>query len=159
GNNEVDPPTATDTRSLHVDFGGDAPGTVKFDAATTQPEAGFTSQGLPITYTVSADGQTLTGSTTAGDVFTAHINADGTYTFTLLKPIDHLIHSGTDDNTDTASFHFNVTATDHDGDTTGAQITAVVADDTPIVTQSTTGSVNEDDLPNGTDTSKESLTT
>src|SRR5262249_27399181 len=124
GNNEVDPPTATDTKSLHVDFGGDAPGTVKFDVS--QPAAGFTSQGQAITYTVSADGQTLTGSTASGDVFTAHINGDGTYTFTLLKPIDHPIHSGTDDNTDTASFHFNVTATDHDGDTTGAQITAVV---------------------------------
>jgi T1SS-143 domain-containing protein len=153
GNDEGDPPTDVDTRPLNVDFGVDAPGTVVFDAV--QPAPGITSRGDAISYTVSADGQTITATADGRTVFTVQLNGTDSYTFTLMDVIDHPVASTVEDD---FNFDFNVTATDQDGDSTGASFTVTVNDDVPISTGGATQVVDEDDLPDGSDTTPESLT-
>jgi T1SS-143 domain-containing protein len=154
GNDEGDPPTNVDTRPLNVDFGVDAPGTVAFDAV--QPPAGITSRGDAISYTVSPDGQTITATADGRTVFTVQLNGTESYTFTLLDVIDHPVASTIEDN---FNLNFNLTATDQDGDSTGASFTVTVNDDVPVSTGGATQVVDEDDLPDGgSDATPESLT-
>ncbi|MEZ0209753.1 MAG: beta strand repeat-containing protein, partial [Methylophilus sp.] len=56
----------------------------------TAPTAGtLTSGGVTVTWALSADGKTLTGSAGGEKVLTATINNSGAYTVTLNKSIDH----------------------------------------------------------------------
>jgi VCBS repeat-containing protein len=85
-----------DDGSLLGDFGTDLPGKITFanitpgGMATTE-----TADDKPIELWLSADGQTLTGRTDSTDgtdgtlIYTVHINANGTYDFTLNNPIDN----------------------------------------------------------------------
>ena len=87
----------------------------------------------PVTYT-------LTGFTSAGDVFTMVVNPDTDRAqFTLLAPLDHpsTDADGQNDGPDTSyeddlRLTFEITATDGDGDTVDRTIWIRVDDDSPI---------------------------
>ncbi|HEX4913204.1 MAG TPA: DUF5801 repeats-in-toxin domain-containing protein, partial [Vicinamibacterales bacterium] len=74
------------------------------------PAPGLTSHGVAITWTLSPDGHTLTGSAGATTVVTVVINDAGAYTVTLLQPIDHPTGGGEN----LTSISIPVTASDGD---------------------------------------------
>ncbi len=67
--------------------------TISHDSATTvtltQPATLLTSGGNPVTWSLSSDGKTLTGSVGTDKVITVSIDDQGNYSVNLLKPIDH----------------------------------------------------------------------
>jgi VCBS repeat-containing protein len=80
--------TAGTVNNLSDNLGADG-GTVRFNAAQHYPD--LTSNGEAITYTVSLDGLTLTGSTTAGTIFTVTLNpaaSPPSYTVNMIGAID-----------------------------------------------------------------------
>ncbi|MGP9811308.1 T1SS-143 repeat domain-containing protein [Rhodopseudomonas sp. NSM] len=124
---------------------------------TSAGATGLTSDGSAISYSISADGTTLTA--TAADsrvVFTVQLSdsGDGSYTFTLFDNIDHA-PSGPNDGSLPLTFGFK--ATDGDGDTATDSFTVTVLDTTPVAFGGDARTVDEDDLANGNDTSKETL--
>jgi T1SS-143 domain-containing protein len=170
---------------IPIDYGADGPGTnapaglgfSDLDFAIQGP-AGLTSQGEAITYSQSGDVLTATAGTR--EVFTVEINSDGTYTFTLKDSIDHEDANG--ENVENLGFSLTATpnataiasAIDNDGDPVDGlddveitqTFTVQVTDDVPehvnnqpVVGTADTGAVDEDDLTDGTDQAKESLTT
>jgi RTX calcium-binding nonapeptide repeat (4 copies) len=77
--------------NINPNLGADG-GIVRFPTSLNGVNSGLTSGGLTITYTVSADGQTVTGSTVLGTVFTVVLNngagATDTYSVNLLGTVD-----------------------------------------------------------------------
>ena len=109
----------------------------------------LTSGDVAVTYVIGAN--LITAEAGAGNtVFTMALDAStGAWTFTLVRPLDH-VDDGTDTENDlTINFGGLVQATDNDGDTvtaTGA-VSVLVDDDTPIAVAGTsTDSVDEDAL-------------
>jgi T1SS-143 domain-containing protein len=125
----------------------------------------LTSGGVPLVYEYSADGKTLTAyrsygeSVSAGDtenvsakmldnsrVFQVVLddNGAGSYTFTLLRPLDHADGAGEN----SLKLDFQFTATDSDGDTTGpATISIIVVDDVPVLSGcDLVFTIDEDDI-------------
>ncbi|MFC0219690.1 Ig-like domain-containing protein, partial [Pseudochelatococcus lubricantis] len=98
--------------------------------------------------TVAAKAVSSSGETDiAGQYGTLKIKADGSYTYTR----DYNTKGGVED-------VFTYTLKDGDGDTDAAKLTIKIDDFTPVLTL--TGAdvaVDEDDLSNGSDTSKESV--
>lgn len=128
------------TGSLHVDFGTDVIGR-GFAFKSAQPGlAGLKSGGEAVNVAIAtvAGQPTLIGyvgsdpSIAAHRVFTISLDAasttEGTYTVTLLRPLDHPI-SGTED---TLSLRVNVIAIDGSGDTAPLTITINVNDNSPV---------------------------
>ncbi|KQU50525.1 hypothetical protein ASG72_11580, partial [Bosea sp. Leaf344] len=81
-------------RNIDPNLGADG-GAIRFSSALNGAASGLTSGGLPITYAVSANGLTLTGSSAAGTVFTVTLNPDAsfasandTYTVVMTRPVD-----------------------------------------------------------------------
>ncbi|MFM5463508.1 DUF5801 repeats-in-toxin domain-containing protein, partial [Aeromonas simiae] len=69
-------------------YGADG-GTLRFSSSLNGANSGLTSGGLPITYTLSLDGLTLTAATGAGTTFTVVLNpANGTYTVNMVGSVD-----------------------------------------------------------------------
>ncbi|MBZ9922399.1 DUF5801 domain-containing protein, partial [Mesorhizobium sp. BR1-1-7] len=152
---------ASATGSLGISWGADNanPDTgthdrsVAFSPLLTGVQAGLTSNGDAITYTLSSDNTVLTATATHNSVirtvFTVSINdqTNGDYSFDLRDNIDHTAPaSGADKNDKALSFGF--TATDSDGDSTSSFLTVHVTDDIPVVTSAAeTGSVSESPLP------------
>jgi T1SS-143 domain-containing protein len=129
------------TGSLNVDFGSDGGGR-RFEFNATQPASltNLTSDGQAVhLLTTTVNGQpTLIGyvgnnpNDAASQVFTVSLDANpinGEYTFTLLRPLDHVV-GGTED---TLSLSIGVTAIDGSGDEAVTTITVNVNDDTPAV--------------------------
>ncbi|MEH0781692.1 retention module-containing protein [Vibrio alginolyticus] len=111
--------------------------------STSDPVAGLTSQGEPVTLveTANADGSFTYVATADGNpVFTMNVNADGTYSFRLEGPIDHALNS------DELVLNFPIIATDFDGDTTTATIPVTITDDVPTINNVVPLTVDEDDL-------------
>ncbi|UTZ25038.1 retention module-containing protein [Vibrio campbellii] len=111
--------------------------------STSDPVAGLTSQGEPVTLveTANADGSFTYVATADGNpVFTMNVNADGTYNFRLEGPIDHALNS------DELVLNFPIIATDFDGDTTTATIPVTITDDVPTIDNVVPLTVDEDDL-------------
>ncbi|WP_253657204.1 retention module-containing protein [Vibrio sp. Y58_MX_L22] len=111
--------------------------------STSDPVAGLTSQGEPVTLveTANADGSFTYVATADGNpVFTMNVNADGTYSFRLEGPIDHALNS------DELVLNFPIIATDFDGDTTTATIPVTITDDVPTIDNVVPLTVDEDDL-------------
>jgi T1SS-143 domain-containing protein len=132
----------TVTGSLHVNFGTDAIGRSFSFAADQSGLANLTSDGqaIHLFVTTTAGGQPqMIGyvgsdpSIAANQVFTISLDAtstiDGTYTFTLLRPMDHPILGAED----TLNLTVNVTATDGSGDHVNTVIHVNVTDDVPII--------------------------
>ena len=153
-----------------VDFGADGPGSFQLDtraeALSDLQALGLSSAGQALVYSVSADGTTLTA--TAGvegaPVFTLVVGADGSYTFTLLGPIDHPQQDGVDSETLGSSelsldFSKLLIATDFDGDAVpggfvSGSFVIDIEDDVPVQIGGeerpvVTGQVQEDALTGG----------
>ncbi|MBT0319931.1 retention module-containing protein, partial [Vibrio campbellii] len=111
--------------------------------SASDPVAGLTSQGEPVTLaeTANADGSFTYVATADGNpVFTMNVNADGTYNFRLEGPVDHALNS------DELVLNFPIIATDFDGDTTTATIPVTITDDVPTIDNVVPLTVDEDDL-------------
>ncbi|MCS0305552.1 retention module-containing protein [Vibrio diabolicus] len=122
--------------------GSDRVVSYQLDASST-PVDGLTSQGVAVTLTESANGDgSFTYEATAGfeAIFTLTVNTDGTYNFTLERPIDHAVDS------DELTLNFPIIATDFDGDTVTEIIPVTIVDDVPTITAVDALSVDEDDL-------------
>ncbi|MCL6684793.1 DUF5801 repeats-in-toxin domain-containing protein [Sphingomonas alba] len=100
----------------------------------TAPTESLTSQGTAITWSVSPDGQTVTGTAGANVVITVHIDfidaAGAHYTVTQSRPIDHPVHGSEDG----VSFVVGATVSDGQATTIGGAITVTVEDDSPTIT-------------------------
>ncbi|MBA5764351.1 cadherin-like domain-containing protein, partial [Vibrio sp. 404] len=127
--------------------------------STADPVAGLKSGGVDVTIgSPQIDSATnqhvFTGKAGNVDVFELTFNADGSYDFKLLAPIDHASDS------DLTTLSFNVLAHDQDGDTSAKTLLVDINDDKPTLTGVTgTTSVDEDDIPRiGSDGNKESTT-
>ncbi|EIY4765587.1 retention module-containing protein [Vibrio cholerae] len=124
--------------------------------SSVNPVQGLTSNGVAVVlYAPVDDGNgNLTYTATAGGnpIFTLVLNTDGSYTFTLSGPIDHAAGS------DSKQLNFKVLAVDFDGDKASVNLPVTIIDDKPTITAVQALSVDEDDLTQGSDTTKESLT-
>ncbi|MEZ9646208.1 retention module-containing protein [Vibrio sp. 10N.261.52.C2] len=100
---------------------------------------------------------TYQGTTTSGTpVFTLALANDGSYTFTLLGPLNH----PTSPNSNTLTIPFDVVAVDGDGDDSNQYVLPIeVLDDTPVMTAPTGDMVvDEDDLTGiGSDQSEDTI--
>ncbi|WP_440873239.1 retention module-containing protein [Vibrio diabolicus] len=122
--------------------GSDRVVSYQLDASST-PVDGLTSQGVAVTLTETANGDgSFTYEATAGSeaIFTLTVNTDGTYNFTLERPIDHAVDS------DELTLNFPIIATDFDGDTVTEIIPVTIVDDVPTIKAVDALSVDEDDL-------------
>uniref|UniRef100_UPI00261EC2ED retention module-containing protein n=1 Tax=uncultured Methylophaga sp. TaxID=285271 RepID=UPI00261EC2ED len=140
------PDTAVATGSLQdqVSVGADENVTFAFAADLSGlPE--LTSNGLPVSYEVNGD--TLTASTEAGEVFTLTLNSEGDYVFTLTGALDH--DAGQGENLEVINFSSIIEATDFDGDTITLDndFYIKIVDDMPVATgESVSVTVDEDDI-------------
>ena len=158
GNNEADGLSAVSTGALNIRWGADDADTaadlgglgdrsIAFTDATVSVAnayngASLTSLGLPVSTAVLANGTLVgyTGSTVptssaaANVVFHATLsdNGSGSYTFTLVKPLDHAAGDGANGEND-LSLSFGYTATDSDGDTVTGRFTVDVRDDVATI--------------------------
>ncbi|TYA93058.1 retention module-containing protein, partial [Vibrio cholerae] len=123
--------------------------------SSVNPVQGLTSNGVAVTLSAPVDdgngNLTYTAMAGAVTVFTLTLNSDGTYSFTLSAPVDHALNS------DSLTLNFKVIATDFDGDSDSIVLPVKINDDKPSFIHHQPLSVNEDDLPQGSDNSKESL--
>ena len=117
----------------------------KVTAFTYMNESGTTQSGV-----IGVEANTQYGRMT--------VEANGKYTYySDTTPENH----PSDGNTDTAilSDVINYTVTDDNGDSDSSMLTVNVGDTIGTVIDGPTSSINEDDLPSGSDTTKESLIT
>ncbi|PHX04707.1 Serralysin G precursor [Vibrio splendidus] len=105
-----------------------------------------------------ANTTTYQGTTTSGTpIFTLALGNDGSYTFTLLGPLNH---ATTPSNLDTLTIPFDVVAVDGDGDDSNQYVLPIeVIDDAPVMTAPTGETVvDEDDLTGiGSDQSEDTI--
>ncbi|MHA2759546.1 retention module-containing protein [Vibrio harveyi] len=148
------------TGTLDINEGADQVASIQLSDLTT-PVASLMSDGQPISLVLSSSlngvnvYQGIAGNP-AEVVFELSLDAtDNSYEFDLQKPLDH--PDGNQQNT--IVIDLPVTATDNDGDTSPVfTLPITVVDDVPVVTQIDSLQVDEDDLPLGSDSSKEPLT-
>jgi T1SS-143 domain-containing protein len=158
GNDENDGLYGSATGSLAISWGSDngnnGSGTlgdrsVGFASATVAISGGldgkFTSLGEPVSTTILEDGTlvaytgsvaptALSGEGSANIVFYVSLSDEGTdgagsYSFTLVKPLDHADDGTNSENSLDLTFSFE--ATDSDGDTVESSFTVTVVDDKP----------------------------
>ncbi|WP_182032846.1 retention module-containing protein [Vibrio diabolicus] len=166
---EDDLPAGTDAASAEdtvisgtfdITEGADQVASIQLSDLTT-PVASLTSDGDAITLVLSSSAngvnvyQGVAGNP-AEVVFELTLDAtNNTYEFDLQKPLDH--PDGNQQNE--IVIILPVTATDNDGDTSPAfTLPITVVDDVPVVTNIESLRVDEDDLPLGSDGTKEPLT-
>ncbi|WP_104025815.1 retention module-containing protein [Vibrio hyugaensis] len=166
---EDDLPAGTDAASpedtvisgtFNITEGADQVASIQLSDVTT-PVASLTSDSEAITLVLSSSVngvnvyQGVVG-TPAEVVFELTLDAtNNSYEFDLQKPLDH--PDGNQQNE--IVINLPVTATDNDGDTSPAfTLPITVVDDVPVVTNIESLRVDEDDLPLGSDGTKEPLT-
>ncbi|MFH4677234.1 retention module-containing protein [Vibrio diabolicus] len=166
---EDDLPAGTDAASAEdtvisgtfdITEGADQVASIQLSDLTT-PVTSLTSDGEAITLVLSSSVngvnvyQGVAGNP-AEVVFELTLDAtNNTYEFDLQKPLDH--PDGNQQNE--IVINLPVTATDNDGDTSPAfTLPITVVDDVPVVTNIESLRVDEDDLPLGSDGTKEPLT-
>ncbi|KIP66389.1 hypothetical protein SN11_22225 [Vibrio harveyi] len=166
---EDDLPAGTDAASAEdtvisgtfdITEGADQVASIQLSDLTT-PVASLTSDGEAITLVLSSSAngvnvyQGVAGNP-AEVVFELTLDAtSNTYEFDLQKPFDH--PDGNQQNE--IVINLPVTATDNDGDTSPTfTLPITVVDDVPVVTNIESLRVDEDDLPLGSDGTKEPLT-
>ncbi|MCR9985755.1 retention module-containing protein [Vibrio antiquarius] len=166
---EDDLPAGTDAASAEdtvisgtfdITEGADQVASIQLSDLTT-PVASLTSDGEAISLVLSSSAngvnvyQGIAGNP-AEVVFELTLDAtNNTYEFDLQKPLDH--PDGNQQNE--IVINLPVTATDNDGDTSPAfTLPITVVDDVPVVTNIESLRVDEDDLPLGSDGTKEPLT-
>ncbi|MDP2206028.1 MAG: type I secretion C-terminal target domain-containing protein [Alphaproteobacteria bacterium] len=116
--------------TVQADFFRDGPGSFSASGANTFAAAGsvagsqLTSEGYPVTVTLS--GNTYTGTANGQTIFTLSIQPNGQYQFNLIGTLDHADKNNPNDAID---LKFGITATDNDGDSASTVITVRVLDD------------------------------
>ncbi|HHX8307493.1 TPA: retention module-containing protein [Vibrio diabolicus] len=166
---EDDLPAGTDAASAEdtvisgtfdITEGADQVASIQLSDLTT-PVASLTSDGDAITLVLSSSANGVNvyhgvAGNPAEVVFELTLDAtNNTYEFDLQKPLDH--PDGNQQNE--IVINLPVTATDNDGDTSPAfTLPITVVDDVPVVTNIESLRVEEDDLPLGSDGTKEPLT-
>lgn len=124
---------------------------VTFDAVQADfASLGLTSRGNPVVLG-GLGTNTVTGSANGVPVFTATLNIDGSYDFTLLQPIDHLDADGA--NLDMIGFDLAFTATGPTGVTASGVLPVHIADSGPTLGAVASAVISEAALPEGTDPS------
>ncbi|MDG9929661.1 MULTISPECIES: retention module-containing protein [unclassified Pseudomonas] len=123
-----------------VSFGADGPGAFGLNGAVGSLLAqGLTSGGAALSYSVS--GNVLTASAGGATIFTLTVNASGSWSFSLLGPLDHPLADGNDgERLPGLGIDFSgvLTATDGDGDPLAGGFPAGsfvinVEDDVPVL--------------------------
>ncbi len=124
-------------------------------SATQAASLQSSATGTALTWTVSADGHTLTGSADGSTILTAVLNDTGAYSVTLSGPVRH---AGSGE--DTLSFNLGFTATQGSYSASGVA-TITVEDDAPatIADQSTSVTLQDTNLLITLDTSGSMLST
>ncbi|MAZ02658.1 MAG: hypothetical protein CMN56_05925 [Sneathiella sp.] len=129
---------------------------VTFD--TAQPDfdaANLTSQGNPIV--LSGLGTNVVVGTAGGEtVFTVTLNTDGTYDVILDGPIDHL--DGASGNLSSLAFTLAISVLDVNSSSASGALTIEIEDSAPTLGTAQAISVDEDDLPGGSDMTPEATT-
>ncbi|WP_448682229.1 retention module-containing protein [Pseudomonas nicosulfuronedens] len=117
---------STFTGSLGYSFGADGVGSFSWG---TSGLPNLTSGGVPLTYSVSPDGLTLTGSVNGNPVFTVTITDinTGAFELNLQQPLDHPVKGSED----TLTIEIPYTITDGNGTPAGGTLTVGVVDDAP----------------------------
>ena len=158
--------SATDTKTLVVTYGNDVPADLL--AAIKLSNAGLDTQldalGGDVTWTLSTDGRTLTGSVGTTPVMTIAITgasvtdaATGEVTYTYeVKLLQPVTHPG-NDNEDTVTLSdIGFTVTDKDGDPVSGKFNVSVVDDVPSgPPQTATPTLDDDAQPNANQTTGE----
>ncbi|WP_319637478.1 T1SS-143 repeat domain-containing protein, partial [Pacificispira spongiicola] len=138
GGSDDTPDSTTVTGSMTVDGGADGIASIAFAGTDTLPT--LTSNGAAIAYTLSEDGQTITGSAGSDDIFTMVLTGDGSgYQFDLLGTIDHEEGQGTNE----VDLPFTVEVTDGDGTTASTVFHIAVVDDVPTAVDDATVTLEE----------------
>ncbi|NVO06138.1 MAG: type I secretion C-terminal target domain-containing protein [Rhodoferax sp.] len=117
-----------------ANIGADAQGS-HVDWTAADLPTGLLSNGNDVSYSISEDGQVLTGYTSVSegtlitDVFTLTAHADGSYQF---EQNADLTFAPTEDDTQTNNLVFSFKATDGDHDASSGQVSVQVNDYTPL---------------------------
>ncbi|EKF9846173.1 retention module-containing protein [Vibrio cholerae] len=137
--------------------GADGIAHYRIDTSTSN-DTGLTSQGQAVVWgspsiTTTSSGQVYTyeGTANGAVIFTLVLRADGSYSFTLNGAVDHPV------NADELTLNIPVLVQDRDGDIASGTLPVTIYDDKPVNPIAQPLSVNEDDLPQGSDSSKGSL--
>ena len=122
----------------------------------------LTSEGKPLVFTLSADGDVLTahaGSGTGAVVFTVSLSdaGSGSYDFDLNGVLDHPVKASGASNEDVLSFTFTFTARDGDGDIATNNFTVKVIDDVPVRGEEVRGTAEDESVNNGNNESADGL--
>jgi T1SS-143 domain-containing protein len=125
----------TVTGTVSVNYGIDGPGVVGASNSFSSSYA-LTSNGQPVS--VSLSGNTYTGTAGGQPVFTLTVNANGTYSFTQVRQLDH---ANALDANDSVDLVFGINATDADLDVRTGTITIRVNDDGPQAVNDVMGAV------------------
>ncbi|MFN7125672.1 MAG: DUF5801 repeats-in-toxin domain-containing protein, partial [Allorhizobium sp.] len=125
---------------------------VAFTPATLNALAaqGYTSDGIPLVYELSANGTILTAYKDSGEgegeevfvVSVSDIATNGSYTFTLLGNLDH--PDGQSENNIVIQFPF--AAQDSDGSRASSSFTVTVNDDSPLQDEAGSATLTEDNV-------------
>ncbi|KAF1071337.1 MAG: Leukotoxin [Pseudomonas citronellolis] len=118
--------SASTSGTLGYSFGSDGVGSFTW-SATGLPS--LTSGGVPITFSVSADGLTLTGTAGGTTILTLTLTdtATGAYQLTLSGPLDHPVQGSQD----TLQLQVPYTITDGNGTPAGGTLGISIIDDMP----------------------------
>ena len=135
---EAGPLTASNT--IVVDFGSDGEGSLVLTDNTAALDAlGLTAGGDPVTFVLSADGLTLTGSAGGAEILSVVLSGTGAdgfaYDVTLSGALDH--------GADPIELPLSFTATDSDGSQTTAPATVTVEDGVPAANDELALSIEE----------------
>jgi len=130
----------TDSNTVTVDFGSDGAGTLVLSDNTAALDGlGLTAGGNPLTFTLSNDGLTLTGSANGSDVLSVVLSGsalDGfVYEVSLTGALDH--------GADAIELPLSFAATDGDGSQTTAAATVTIEDGVPTANDEPVLSVEE----------------
>ncbi|WP_288901163.1 Calx-beta domain-containing protein [uncultured Sneathiella sp.] len=141
--------------SLGIGGGSGEIASVSFDAS--QPNfdaAGLTSNGAPIILS-GLGTNVVTGAAGGETIFTVTLNTDGTYDMSLVGPIDHV--EGTGENIGDLAFNLAISVTDVNNSSASGTLAIEIEDSGPILGAASDIVVDEDDLPEGGDTTPESI--
>ncbi|WP_394236991.1 retention module-containing protein [Pseudomonas anguilliseptica] len=109
---------------------------------------GASSGGTPLVYSVVGD--TLSAKAGTDTVFTLQVESDGDYTFTLLKPLDHPLGNGDDDELLVMNFASILQASNGvDPVPLAGSFLVQIEDDVPTVSANAPVQLDDDALANG----------
>ncbi|MCK5747923.1 MAG: cadherin-like domain-containing protein [Oricola sp.] len=144
-------------QALNIDFGADGEGSVALSVPQELQDMNLTAGGEPVTFTVSEDGQSITGSTPDGSpVMTITLSEDnGNYSYSV-ELSDNLDHTGANGET-ISDIPVTLTVTDGDGDTASTSLNINVIDDAPEAVDDGTFNVTDGGNTIGTDGGADNL--